>query len=100
MNTETPPTDTDKTACDTNLFHRLFVAHPMAAGECYWRHLWFALTTGVQMIFFAICLILHGLFPFLCEKTASNFICKLYTTIEARRQKLIDCALEKARNRQ
>lgn len=47
------------------------------------------------MIFFALCLILHGIFPFLCEKTASNYICSLYNTIEARRQKLIDC--QKAR---
>lgn len=74
------------------LIHKLFVAHPMAAGECYWRHLWFALQTGAQMIFFAACLILHGLFPFLCEKTASNYICRLYATIDARRQKLMDCA--------
>lgn len=72
------------------IFYKLFVAHPMAAGECYWRHLWFALVTGCQMIFFALCLILHGIFPFLCEKTASNYICSLYNTIEARRQKLID----------
>jgi len=74
------------------LLYRLFVAHPMAAGECYWRHLWFAVVTGAQMIFYALCLILHGIFPFVCEKTASNFICNLYTTIEARRQKLIYCA--------
>ncbi len=68
----------------------------MAAGECYWRHLWFALVTGAQMIFFALCLILHGIFPFLCEKTASNYICNLYSIIEARRQKLIDCDKERA----
>lgn len=81
------------------VFYKLFVAHPMAAGECYWRHLWFALVTGAQMIFFAFCLILHGIFPFLCEKTASNYICSLYSTIEARRQKLIDCEKERAANR-
>ena len=79
--------------------YKLFVAHPMAAGECYWRHLWFALQTGVQMIFYALCLILHGIFPFLCEKTASNYICNLYKTIEERRQKLIDCQKEAASTR-
>ena len=73
------------------LLYRLFVAHPQAAGECYWRHLWFALRTGTHMIFFALCLMLHGIFPFLCEKTASNYICRLYSLIEERRQKLADC---------
>lgn len=83
------------TSSSGGLLHRLFVAHPLSAGECYWRHLWFALRTGSEMIFYAICLILHGIFPFLCEKTASNYICKLYSTIEARRQKLIDCDKER-----
>lgn len=80
-----------------NLVYKLFVSHPKAAGESYWCHLWFALRTGLQMIFFALCLILHGIFPFLCEKTASNYICRLYTVIDARRQKLIDCAAERYR---
>ncbi len=80
------------------LIHKLFVAHPREAGECYWRHLRFTMQTGVQMIFFALCLMLHGLLPFLCEKTAGNFIARLSATIEERKQKLIEC--EKARQSQ
>jgi hypothetical protein len=67
--------------------YRFFIAHPKTAGECYWRHLWFSLKTGAQMIFYALCLILHGFLPFLCEKTASNFACRLYDDMQARRRR-------------
>lgn len=70
-----------------SLIDRLFCAHPRSAGECYWVHLWFSLKTGTQMIFFALCLMLHGIFPFLCEKTASNYIARLAACMDERRQR-------------
>lgn len=74
------------------MIERYFLQHPRSAGECYWRHLRFSLVTGGQMIFYALCLILHGLFPFLCEKTASNYICRLHAVVDARRKMTADCA--------
>lgn len=69
------------------LIDRLFCAHPRSAGECYFRHLWFSLVTGTQMIFYALCLMLHGVFPFLCEKTASDYISRLHASVDARRRR-------------
>lgn len=68
-----------------NWFHKHFKAHPGRVGECYFAHLWYSLKTGGRMIFYALCLILHGFLPFLCEKTASNFACRLYDDMQRRR---------------
>ncbi len=77
----------DNTSKYSGWFHRYFKDHPGRVGECYFRHLGYSLKTGGQMVFYAFCLVLHGLLPFLCERTASDYVCRLYADMQARRQK-------------
>ncbi len=57
---------------------RLFTAHPASVDETYFEHLWFALRFAGLLALAAGAALLHALLPFLCEKTASRIIARLY----------------------
>lgn len=56
----------------------LFTDHPQSVGETYGQHLKFAVRLGVTLIGAGLAAIIHGIFPFLCQRTASQVIRKLY----------------------
>jgi hypothetical protein len=51
---------------------KAFGDHPKHAGESYLQHLFFTLKMVVVMLFTSIALLIHGFFPFVFTKTASN----------------------------
>ncbi len=62
-----------------------FIGHPSSVGETYWQHLGRALRTGISLAGAAAACMVHALFPFLLEKTASGTISRLNDEILALR---------------
>jgi hypothetical protein len=57
---------------------RIFTEHPRSIGETYLQHLSFALRTGLKMTIGGIACMIHGIFPFLFQKTGSQMLEKLH----------------------
>lgn len=55
----------------------LFTKHPQSIGETYWEHFYFASLMGGKMLLAGIACLMHAIFPFLFEKTASNILIQL-----------------------
>lgn len=55
----------------------IFTHHPETVGETYFEHLKFALGFGVKMLVGGLACIIHAIFPFLFQKTGSDFLLKL-----------------------
>jgi len=62
-----------------------FATHPATVGESYWEHFGFAARTGFILMKAAGAALIHAVFPFLCEHTASNTIIELNRNMMARR---------------
>lgn len=65
----------------------LFTSHPHQVGESYSEHFMMASSFGVPMVLAGFACILHGIFPFLFEKTGSNLVKKLYGRMVTNRVK-------------
>ena len=63
--------------------HNPFTAHPRSVGETYLEHAMFACRYGVKMTLGGIAALVHGVFPFLFEKTGSRITRELNATLEA-----------------
>ena len=63
---------------------RAFTQHPHEAGETYFEHLWFTVSMSVRFFFVSCVITLHGIFPFLCVRTASSQIEQVYRIMKAR----------------
>jgi Family of unknown function (DUF6356) len=61
-----------------------FTAHPHAVGESYARHCAFAWRYGAKMTLGGLAAVVHGVFPFLFEKTGSRITRELAERLEAR----------------
>lgn len=61
-----------------------FTRHPATIGESYVQHLAQAGTFGVTMIAAGTACLVHAIFPFLFEKTASQCVQRLHTQMAAR----------------
>ena len=59
-----------------------FTAHPRDVGESYLEHGLFACRYGVKMTAGGIAAFIHGLFPFLFQKTGSRITRELNATLE------------------
>jgi len=64
-----------------------FTDHPSQVGETYIEHFLAASSFGVPMIVTGFACLLHGIFPFLFEKTGSNLVRKLYDRMVTNRVK-------------
>lgn len=49
-----------------------FTQHPHSVGETYLQHMYFAQRFGFKLIFGGIAAIIHSIFPFVFQKTASS----------------------------
>ena len=56
----------------------LFTEHPKAVDETYFGHMRFALGFATQLTLAALAALTHAIFPFLCERTASDIIKRLH----------------------
>ena len=63
---------------------RAFTEHPSDTGESYLQHLWFTLTMAARFLFTMTVLIIHGVFPFLLVRAASQQIEKSYRIMKSR----------------
>jgi len=59
-----------------------FTAHPRDVGESYLEHACFACRYGVKMTLGGIAALVHGVFPFLFQKTGSRITRELNETLE------------------
>lgn len=63
---------------------RAFTEHPHATGETYLEHLWFTARMSGRFLYTTTVLFIHGLFPFLLTKAASQQIEIIYKIMRNR----------------
>ena len=63
---------------------KLFIDHPNSRGETYFEHLLCAAGYGLRMMFAGFAAIIHSIFPFLFETTASDLAREITGDIESR----------------
>lgn len=66
---------------------KIFTAHPASVDETYSEHFIVASSFGVPMILAGFACLLHGIFPFMFEKTGSNLVKRLYDRMVTNRAK-------------
>lgn len=69
------------------MFKKLFTRHPETVGETYFEHMGQSFSFGVSMLVGSLACLLHGLFPFLCEKTGSQAITRLHKKMVTHRDR-------------
>lgn len=62
-----------------------FTAHLREVGETYLEHALFACRYGAKMTWGGVAAFIHGVFPFLFEKTGSRITRELAETLDASR---------------
>ena len=67
-----------------------FGSHPETVGESYLEHSRFAARTGFVLIKAGAAALVHAVFPFWCETTASDTVIKLARSMAARRGVSLD----------
>lgn len=55
----------------------IFTEHPHSIGESYLQHMRFAFNFGFTMLIGGMACILHAVFPFIFQKTGSNYLLKM-----------------------
>ena len=55
----------------------IFTKHPTSVGETYLQHMKFAAQFGFNMVIGGIACLIHAIFPFVFEKTGSNYLLKM-----------------------
>lgn len=63
---------------------KAFTEHPESTGETYLQHLWFTAKMSARFTYSGAAIVLHGLLPFLCTRTASNQIEQIYRIMKTR----------------
>lgn len=73
---------------------KAFTEHPHATGETYLEHLWFTIKMTARLLYSALVLLIHGLFPFLLVRAASSQLERIYVIMKSRitpsRRSIID----------
>jgi hypothetical protein len=64
----------------------LFTNHPHSVDETYLEHMIYATSYGFKMIFAGIASIIHAIFPFLFETTASECAKEINKEVEQRKR--------------
>ena len=64
--------------------NRAFTEHPSDAGETYWQHLWFTSCMSARFLYTTIVIMIHGMFPFLLTRAASDQIEAIYRVLKTR----------------
>ena len=60
---------------------RAFLEHPRSAGQGYFEHMCFAHRFGGRLFVGALAAFVHGLFPRLCQTTASEAVRALHASL-------------------
>ena len=67
-----------------------FTDHPSKVDETYLEHMWCACTFFVKLQLLSFIALVHSIFPFLFEFTASNGIKKLNSCLQHRKNDIKD----------
>jgi hypothetical protein len=69
---------------------RAFSEHPASVGESYVEHLIHAVCFGTRMMFAGIACLVHGVLPFLFERTGSRAVTELNDRMIVSRRARLD----------
>ena len=72
-----------------NKIKKLFTEHPHSLGESYLEHLICAAGYGSRMIFAGFAAIIHSIFPFLFETTASDLAKEITGNVDSRKDEAV-----------
>ena len=72
-----------------NKIKKLFTDHPHSMGETYFEHLICAAGYGLRMIYAGIAAVIHSIFPFLFETTASDLAKEINGDVKIREDEVI-----------
>ena len=64
--------------------HNPFTKHPKSVNETYFEHMWCAIKFAVKLECLSFTAIIHAVFPFLFEHTASEGVEKLNSCLKKR----------------
>ncbi|MCK0127606.1 DUF6356 family protein [Erythrobacter sp. F6033] len=73
-----------------------FTQHPANVGESYFEHLGMAASFGWRMIAGGLACMVHGIFPFAFEKTASCAVAKLHDRMVTNRDRRLSQSVNAA----
>ena len=65
----------------------IFTKHPHKVGENYFQHFIKAVSFSAKLLFIALKVFIHAIFPFLYENTASDNIFELNAMLQKRKDK-------------
>ena len=65
----------------------IFTEHPHSVNETYFEHMCCAFKFHCTLLKLSLCALVHAIFPFLCETTASDGIKTLNDCMQKRRNK-------------
>ena len=72
-----------------NKIKKIFTEHPHSLGESYLEHLICAAGYGLRMIFAGFAAIIHSIFPFLFETTASDLAKEITGNVDSRKDEAV-----------
>lgn len=67
----------------SDIYHA-FTDHPYEAGETFFKHLCFTLRMSAWFFYISLVILIHGLFPFLLTREASQQIDKITALMKSR----------------
>ncbi|WP_429912227.1 DUF6356 family protein [Glycocaulis sp.] len=67
-----------------------FTSHPAEGGETYFQHLKFASAVGFQLLLAGLAALVHAVFPFVFQTTASRLLTGIHHRVEAKRATMPD----------
>ena len=65
-----------------------FTKHPRSVGETYLQHMSASLSFALPMLLAGLASLIHSIFPFLCVKTGSSTIARLYERMVVNRSRM------------
>lgn len=66
----------------------IFKDHPNSIGETYFQHFLKASIFGIKLIFIAVRVFIHAIFPFCFEYSTSDKIRELHTDLQNRKNSI------------
>ena len=66
---------------------KIFTEHPRSVGETYFEHGLKAVGYSIQMLVATVCCLIHAVFPFNFQSTASTIARKVCMDVDDRRNK-------------
>ena len=61
-----------------------FTEHPALVGETYLEHMWCCVRISLHLLCIIFILLIHGIFPFMFERTGSSLLSELHETMQER----------------